>query len=480
MTSDLEEIEWALTTMLGQGLELMLTLVAAMATVFFLLDWRLGLASLVVLPLFVPAGLLLGPPSTRASLQRQSDLGVVATELQENLGGQFVVRSFSLERQSMAGFARVADQLLRSSVRLTFISSIYGLTTSSLGWIVQMGALGVGGWLVIEGQISLGTLIAYVGLLSLMITPVQSIATLFQVVQQATGALIRVDELVALPDERPSGAGRLETVQWDLEFDDVSFSHVPGLVALDGVSFRIPAGSRFAIVGPSGSGKSTLVRLLLRFEEPDSGAYRIDGIDSRQVSPESLRQHVAVVPQDDFLFNISVRDNIRLGRPDASEQEYRAAVSAAALDGVEAQLPDGLDTYVGERGAQLSGGQRQRVALARALLRRPSVLILDEATSALDTQTESAIYEALRRLDWEVTVVMVTHRLASVRDADWVVVVDAGRVVEQGAPAALLAAGGLYRALWESQQGSRNGVETEPGAQDVLDGRVVPNRVSNG
>jgi ABC-type multidrug transport system fused ATPase/permease subunit len=185
--------------------------------------------------------------------------------------------------------------------------------------------------------------------------------------------------------------------------------------------------------------------------------FRIDGVESTRLSRESLLQQVAVVPQDDFLFNMSVRDNIRLGRLDADDDDLNAAVSAAELDGVIDVLPNGLETDAGERGGQLSGGQRQRVALARALIRRPSVLVLDEATSALDAQTEAAIYAAMARLDRSVTVVMVTHRLSSVQNADWIVVLDNGRVAEQGTHGALLAAGGLYSKLWHAQQDKRPG-----------------------
>ncbi|MBX7112517.1 MAG: ABC transporter ATP-binding protein/permease [Dehalococcoidia bacterium] len=461
LTADLAVVEWALATVLGQGMQLALTLVAATATVFWL-DWRLGIAALVVLPLFLPTGLIMGPRTARASMTRQTDLGTVATELQENLGGQFVVRTFGLEGQSIGSFARVADQLLRSSIRLTFLSSIYGVTTETLSWIVQLLTIGLGGWLVIEGELSLGTMIAFLGLLGLMTTPVQNIAALVQVVQQATGALVRVEEVLALPVERVDSGRPLRPVVTSLEFEHVSFSYGTGQAVLNDVSFRIPAGSRFAIVGPSGSGKSTVVRLLLRVEEPESGQFLIDGIDGRQFSRGSVRQQLAVVPQDDFLFNVPIAENVRLGRPGATDAEVREAIAAAELEQFVEQLPEGVGTVVGERGGQLSGGQRQRVALARALLRKPSVLILDEATSALDAETEAAILGTIGRLDRAVTVVMVTHRLASVRDADWIVVLDGGRVVEEGRHRALLLERGVYRRLWDAQ--SRGGSGNEEGS----------------
>jgi ATP-binding cassette subfamily B protein len=342
-----------------------------------------------------------------------------------------------------------------------FLGSIYGMSTTTLGAVVQMLTLGVGGWLVIEGELTLGTLLAFMGLLGLMVAPVQSAADLVQVVQRASGALTRVDELRDLPIEPPDFGPPLRPVVSGIELDDVSFGYEEGHPVLDDVSFRIPAGSRFAIVGPSGSGKSTIVRLLLRFDEPDSGLLLIDGEDSRRFNRASCRQQFAVVPQEDVLFNLSVSENIRLGRLEASDEEVADAASAAELDRVAEELPNGLDTRVGERGAQLSGGQRQRVALARALIRRPSVLILDEATSALDSQTEAAIHATIDRLDRSVTVVMVTHRLTSARDADWIVVLDHGRVAEQGHHQTLMAARGLYRALWEAQQGE---YEAEPPA----------------
>jgi ATP-binding cassette subfamily B protein len=286
---------------------------------------------------------------------------------------------------------------------------------------------------------------------------VQNIAGLVQVVQQASGAIARVDELLGVPRDDTERGVAAAPLRDSIEFDDVSFSYGAGAPALRNVTLHIPAGSRFAIVGPSGSGKSTLVRLLLGIDEPAAGALRIDGVESARISRRSLRQQLAVVPQDDFLFNLSIADNIRLGRLDASDEDLRAAATGAELAGFINQLPAGLDTYAGERGGQLSGGQRQRIALARALIRQPSVLVLDEATSALDPQTEAAIHAAIGRLDRSVTVVFVTHRLASVQNADWIAVMDGGHVSEQGTHKALLAADGLYARLWQAQERRHDG-----------------------
>lgn len=452
MASDLAIVEFALTTLLGQGLRLVLTLIAAIGTVFWL-DWRLGLIALAGLPWFLVIGRLMGPPAARASLERQRDLGLMTANLQENLSGQPVVRVFGLEDHATGGFSAHLGRLFRSSIRVTFLSSIFGVASNSLASAIQLAVIGVGGWLVIRGDLTLGTLMAFLGLLGLMIVPVQNMSGLVQVAQQASGAMERVQELLEAPlEEPPPGAYTVEPVRHGIVLEHVTFGYVPGQPVLRDVSLQIPAGSRFAIVGPSGCGKSTLLSLLLGLHIPWEGRVLLDGRDIAAADRASLRRQFGVVLQDDFLFNISIVENIRLGDLQSDEAALADAVRAAQLRPVVAALPAGIETLVGDRGGQLSGGQRQRVALARALVRRPSVLLLDEATSSLDQEAEAAVNSAIRGLDRRQAVVMVTHRLASVASADAIAVMEDGRVVEQGTHTALLAREGVYWRLWRSQE----------------------------
>jgi ATP-binding cassette subfamily B protein len=465
MTGDLEAVQAALVGALAEGLQIVLLLAAATVTIF-LADWKLAVVALAGMPLFFVTGRWLGPAAARASLARYQDLAGATVALQENLGAQPVVKAFGLEDQATASYAVRLAALLRSSVRLTFVASIFGLSAHAIASAIELAVLGVGGWLVMEGNLTVGTLFTFIALLGQMIGPVQTISGVVQSLQEASGAMARVDEIMraepAIAD-RPGARdpGRLTGA---IAFEGVSFSYDGERPALRDVTLTIPAGARVGIVGPSGCGKTTLLNLILRFYDPQAGRVRLDGVDLRDLALAAVRAQIGVVFQDSLLLDLSVRENIRLGNLAASDAAVEAAARAAEIHDTILALPQGYDTPVGEGGARLSGGQRQRLAIARAILRDPAILLLDEATSALDPRTEAAITATLERLGRGRTTVFVTHRLTSVRGADRIYVLDRGALVEEGTHAELLARDGLYARLWRQQQGAAALPAATPGA----------------
>jgi ATP-binding cassette subfamily B protein len=451
-TSDLRSVEQALTNTLSSGLFLILSLI--LSTVHILLiDWTLAVIVLVSLPLFFVSTRLLGPPAQRASQTYSERNAAVTGVLQEDLAAQPVVKAFNLQATMFQRFSSQAQELYRSAVRLFFLSSLFGVSANLLTALVQVGVLGLGGFFVIQGRMPLGSLFEFLALLGLVIGPVQSLTGILQSIQIATASMDRVEEILnAEPDVRDApNAATAGPLRRGLAFEGVSFSYRGDQPQLDGVTLEVPAGTSAAFVGPSGSGKSTLISLLTRFYDPDSGRILLDGVDARSVSLRSLRQQIAVVAQESFLFNTSIRENIRFGREDATDAEVEEAARLAEIEEIIQQLPQGYETVVGERGGNLSGGQRQRLAIARGIIRHPSILILDEATSALDPRTENAINHTLSSLARGRTTISVTHRLATAAAADRIFVLDNGRIVESGSHDDLMQADGLYRRMYEEQ-----------------------------
>jgi ABC-type multidrug transport system fused ATPase/permease subunit len=454
MTSDLAAVEFALTGALAGGLRLALTLIAAVATIF-LLDWTLALVALAGTPLLFIAGRWLGPAAARASFERQQHLADTTSTLQENLAAQPVVKAFNLQERSITNYVRNLNTLFRSSIRLTFLASIFGLSANSVASAIQLTVLGVGGWLAIGGNLSPGTLFAFLGLMAQIIGPLQGVSSILQALQQASGAMDRVEELLKsepaikdVPNARP--LGRLTR---GIRFENVGFGYTPDQPILQNLNLMIPAGSTVALVGPSGCGKSTVLNLVMRFYDPVQGRVTFDGLDLREAQLHSVRGQMGVVFQDNFLFNMPIRENIRLGHLAATDAEVEAAAKAAEIHDLIMGMTEGYNTVVGERGSRLSGGQRQRVAIARAIIRNPSILVLDEATSALDPRTEAAINETLGRISRGRTTISVTHRLSSVVNSDRIYVLDRGSLLEQGTHDDLIQRGGLYARLWQEQGG---------------------------
>ena len=320
--------------------------------------------------------------------------------------------------------------------------------------LLQVAILAIGAYMASAGQLTVGVLASFQALFLSLSYSMASVTQYVPALVEAFGGLRRVEELFAQqPRVRDIGATPVPRFSWEIRFENVGFGYAQERRNLESLSISIPQGEYVAVVGSSGSGKSTILSLLMRLYYPDEGSVTIDGIDIRHVPLSGLRQQFGYVPQESFLFDISIRENIRLGKPSASQEEVERAARAAEVHDFIVQLPKGYDTSAGERGNRLSGGQRQRVALARAIVRNPAVLVLDEATSALDPGTEAAILDTLQRLRAGRTIISVTHRLSSVMNADRILVLDQGTLYEQGTHQELLAGHGLYRRMWDRQAG---------------------------
>ncbi|MEO7555654.1 MAG: ABC transporter transmembrane domain-containing protein, partial [Acidimicrobiales bacterium] len=445
-----------LPIMLGNVVLLVLSLV-----IMFILSPPLTLVALVAIPVLGVVALRLRSSIFPASWDAQQRAGEVAGVVDEAVTGVRVVKGFGQEDRERAHLAAVGGDLFRSRARLVRLQARFTPALTAIPVFAQVGVLGFGGWLAIEGRITLGTFLAFSSYLVQLVAPVRMFAAMLAVGQQArAGAERLLDLLDANPlvvDE--PGAPDLAAIDGAVRFEAVRFGYTHAEPVLDGFDLAVAPGETVALVGATGSGKSTVALLLPRFYDVGTGAVTIDGVDVRGVTLDSLRRQVGVVFEESFLFSDSLRANIAYGRPDASDDEVRAAARVAQADAFIEVLPDGYDTVVGERGLTLSGGQRQRVALARAILTDPRILILDDATSAVDAGTEGDIHDALRSVMAGRTTVLIAHRRSSLRLADRIVVVDGGRVLDAGTHDELLARCALYRGLLA---GPGDAVEAEP------------------
>jgi ATP-binding cassette, subfamily B, bacterial len=424
-------------------------------TIMVVISPVLALVALAAAPLMLIVSLrlrLIVHPATWDSQQRA---GVVAGVVDEAVTGVRIVKGFGQERRELRRLGSAADSLYGSRVRAIRLRARFTATLQALPTLAQVGLLVLGGWLAIQGRITLGTFLVAASYVTQLQAPTRILANLMVVAQQGRASVERLFEVLdSTPAilEKPD-ASTLDVRAGEVAFDRVTFGYLRSEPVLDGFTLTVRPGETVALVGTAGSGKSTVALLLPRFYDVQGGAIRIDGTDVRDVTLDSLRARIGVVFEDSFLFSASVRANIAYGRPDATLEEVVAAARAAEADEFIRALPEGYETVVGEQGLTLSGGQRQRVALARVILKDAPILVLDEATSALDSEVEAAIQEQLAELMEGRTVIAIAHRLSTLRQMDRLVVLERGRIVEEGTHQALLAANGAYAALWRRQSG---------------------------
>ncbi|HEY8496739.1 MAG TPA: ABC transporter ATP-binding protein, partial [Limnochordales bacterium] len=449
MTNDMAAVQQAVTMSIGEVVHYSLVLVGVLAAVFWL-HWQLALISLAVLPLAALAISRYGSRIRAFSARMHERIGDMAAVLGETIGAIRVVKAFTMEGLSRSRFQEANERSFAVSMKSVQAQATLKPVVELILVTGMVVVLWAGGREVLAGRLTVGELMSFLAYLGMLSQPVSALTHHFALVQQAAAAGERIGRLLQERTE-PQGAAALKTlprVAGRVEFEHVSFSYEPGTPVLEDVSFTIEPGETVALVGPSGAGKSTLVNLIARFYDPDSGVVRVDGYDLRTVDPRSLRRQIGLVPQDPVLFGISIAENIAVSRPDAGMEEVRRAAELAHAHDFITRLPAGYDTVAGERGASLSGGQRQRIAIARAILADPRILILDEATSALDSESEAAIHAALQRIRQGRTVILIAHRASTVMMADRIIVLDRGRVVQQGTHQELSQRPGLYRRLY--------------------------------
>src|SRR5213082_1721546 len=449
LTNDVEALDQLVTDGVTSLVQNTLTLLGS-AIILFFLDWRLALATLTVMPAMAIATSLFRKYSARAYREVRERLGLVTATLAEDIAGMRVVQAFTRERSSMDNFRSVAERYRDSNQQTVVLNALYFPFVDLLSSVALAVVLGYGGHLYFGGRVTLGTLFAFMLYVQNFFDPVQQLSQLYGTFLSATAALDKiVDVLDQEPEvvDKPDGRA-LPRVDGHVRFEGVRFGYGEGPEVLHGLDLDVPPGTTVALVGHTGAGKSTIAKLLARFYDPREGRITIDDHDLRDVTQASLRHQLGIVPQEGFLFAGTVTDNIAFGRPDAPPEDVvRAAETIGAHDFIR-RLEGGYETQLQERGTRLSLGQRQLVALARALLADPRILILDEATSSVDIGTERKIEQALGLLLTGRTAFIIAHRLSTIRNADLIVVLEHGRIIEQGSHDELLEKRGLYTSLY--------------------------------
>ncbi len=457
VTQDVESIRMYVSMGLLR-LAYVLVLVFVALVLMALSNLRLALVAWGFLPVIGTVGIVAASRLRPVWLRIQQEQGRLGTVLQENLSGMRVVKAFARHDLELRKFEREARALFDDSYRSTRVMALLSPAMTGLGALAIVATVWLGAHDIAAGRLTAGDLSAFLIYLAILQMPVRTLGFMVNISARAHSSGRRIYEILdaeCAVREKP-GAIELREVRGHVRFENVSFGYDLLSPVLKGIEVDAPPGSVVALLGPSGSGKSTVVNLLPRFYDPTGGRITVDGVDLRDVTLRSLRETVGIVHQDVFLFMDTIRENIRYGKPDASNEEVEAAARTARIHDFIAGLPDGYDTWVGERGVTLSGGQKQRVSIARTLLRDPRILILDDSTSSVDMETEHLIQQALAELMRGRTTFVIALRLRTVRRADQILVLDRGRIVQRGTHGELLPHPGLYRQIYELELGDQS------------------------
>lgn len=454
LTNDIDAINQAVAQNITSLLASVLSMVGILVAMFVLDRW-LALASLLVVPLMFWFTRFVAVFTRKGFTELQKNLGQLNGVMEESIGGQKIVTVFRRNESVIKAFRAENEKVYRAGVYANTYALLLMPLTTVLGNLFVIVLAGLGGWLALQGLVSVGVIATFINYGQNFVNPLRQLSNLYNTLQAALAGAERVFEILDTPSET-DGLGEkpavaLSEVRGSVKFDHVTFGYRPDALVLDDVSLEAKPGQMVALVGPTGAGKTTVINLLTRFYEIDRGTIAIDGTDIRELKKTDLRRKLGLVLQDTYLFGATVMENIRYGRLEATDAEVIEAAKLADADHFIRQLPKGYETVLSERAGNLSQGQRQLLSIARTLLAEPSILILDEATSSVDTRTEARIQKSLLRLMEGRTSFVIAHRLSTIRDADQVLVIDAGRIVERGTHDELLARHGFYHQLYTSQ-----------------------------
>ena len=452
ITNDVDTISQTLNQSLSQIVTSTVT-VLGILVMMFSISWQMSLVALLVLPLAGGVITLIAKSSQKQFLRQQTQLGELNGHIEEMYGGHQVMRVFNGQKKSIAKFSKINNRLQESAWKAQFFS---GLIHPIINFISNIGYVVMtilGGWLAINGRLKIGDIQAFIQYVDQFNQPLVQVANIANILQSTAAAAERVFEFLDEPEEavESNNLVKLFSVKGEVEFDNVVFGYKPDQTIIKGLSAHIKPGQRVAIVGPTGAGKTTLVNLLMRFYEINSGSIKIDGVDIRKMKRSDVRQMFGMVLQDTWLFNGTIRQNLMYGNPKATEEEMIKIAKEAHVDHFVRSLPAGYDMVLGEEAANISQGEKQLLTIARAMLEKAPMLILDEATSSVDTRTEVLIQKAMDKLMQGKTSFVIAHRLSTIRDADLILVVKDGNIIEQGNHETLLKQNGFYAELYNSQ-----------------------------